>query len=457
MKKLIIFLLVILITTVNYAQSFKFAIIDFDNISGNVKYDGLGKAMCSMLISDLTTSNNKIQIVERAQINKLLKEQNFQKSISVDKNSTIQIGKLLGVKYLLIGDIYVLNDELVINARLTDVESGDIKFSNKQEGKLQYWLNLKTGIAKEISKNLSLPFTNNTTSEFKKETLITYGDLLNETDKGNLVQAQELLKKIEMLDNEFGYLNDIKNDINKLNERINNVESIVKNIDSKLNELYTKISDAKITNKPSSTEEFLINARVFYQKSSFKEAEEMYVNLFNSGYIKLDLAIQFYETIYNNYDGDEEKVNQVVTKLTLEDKTMINLAKLLFTYSGIKFYKNISNIQIKNDILKAYVQNIKAKSFYSDGQFLNQNPNYKGFFDYWTYQFYDNHKKMGIKLIKVKNQFFDYNQAVKDYYNGTSYGGGDPTVFDFYMNGRDFNQQLMNNNKIYWDNFLNSK
>jgi TolB-like protein len=457
MKKLTIFLLVILITTVNYAQSFKFAIIDFDNISGNVKYDGLGKAMSSMLISDLTTSNNKIQIIERAQINKLLKEQNFQKSISVDKNSTIQIGKLLGVKYLLIGDIYVLNDELVINARLTDVESGDIKFSNKQEGKLQYWLNLKTGIAKEISKNLSLPLTNNTRSEFKKETLITYGDLLNETDKGNLVQAQELLKKIEMLDNEFGYLNDIKNDINKLNERINNVESIVKNIDSKLNELYTKISDSKITNKPSSTEEFLINARVFYQKSSFKEAEEMYVNLFNCGYIKLDLAIQFYETIYNNYDGDEEKVNQVITKLTLEDKTMINLAKLLFTYSGIKFYKNLSNIQIKNDILKAYVQNIKAKSFYSDGQYLNQNPNYERFFDYWTYQFYDNHKKMGIKLIKVKNQFFDYNQAVKDYYNGTSYGGGDPTIFDFYMNGRDFNQQLMNNNKIYWDNFLNSK
>ena len=52
-------------------------------------------------------------------------------------------------------------------------------------------------------------------------------------------------------------------------------------------------------------------------------------------------------------------------------------------------------------------------------------------------------------MIKIKSQFFDYNQAVKDYYNGTSYGGGDPTVFDFYMNGGDFNEELMNNNKIY--------
>jgi hypothetical protein len=63
----------ILSLSISHSQSLRFAIIDFDNISGNVKYDGLGKAMSSMLISDLTTSNNKIQIVERAQINKLLK------------------------------------------------------------------------------------------------------------------------------------------------------------------------------------------------------------------------------------------------------------------------------------------------------------------------------------------------------------------------------------------------
>jgi len=52
-------------------------------------------------------------------------------------------------------------------------------------------------------------------------------------------------------------------------------------------------------------------------------------------------------------------------------------------------------------------------------------------------------------MIKIKSQFFDYNQVVKDYYNVTIYGEGFPTVFDFYMNGRDFNQDLINNNKIY--------
>ena len=64
---------------------------------------------------------------------------------------------------------------------------------------------------------------------------------------------------------------------------------------------------------------------------------------------------------------------------------------------------------------------------------------------------------MGIKLIKIKRQFFDYNQVIKDYYNLTSYGGGDPIVFDFYTSARDFNEEIMNNNKIYWNNFLNNK
>ena len=119
------------------SQTVRVAILDFENISGIAKYDGLGKAMSSMLISDIeaNVSPKRLQMVERAQIQKILKEQNFQASSAVDKTSSVKAGKLLGVKYLLVGDIYILNDVLVINARLTDTETGDIKFSKKQERK----------------------------------------------------------------------------------------------------------------------------------------------------------------------------------------------------------------------------------------------------------------------------------------------------------------------------------
>ena len=116
-----------------FAQPLRIAILDFDNISGIAKYDGLGKAMSSMLISDIESnvSPKRLQLVERAQIQKILKEQNFQASKVVDKATSVKAGKLLGVKYLLVGGIFLLKDVLVINARLTDIETGDIKFSKK--------------------------------------------------------------------------------------------------------------------------------------------------------------------------------------------------------------------------------------------------------------------------------------------------------------------------------------
>ena len=75
------------------AQPLRIAILDFDNISGIAKYDGLGKAMSSMLISDIESnvSPRRLQLVERAQINKIMKEQNLQKSTSFDKNTSVKM------------------------------------------------------------------------------------------------------------------------------------------------------------------------------------------------------------------------------------------------------------------------------------------------------------------------------------------------------------------------------
>ena len=66
------FLLLLSGITVSVAQTLKVAILDFENISGIPKYDGLGKAMSSMLISDIeaNVSAKRLQLVERSQIQK---------------------------------------------------------------------------------------------------------------------------------------------------------------------------------------------------------------------------------------------------------------------------------------------------------------------------------------------------------------------------------------------------
>lgn len=114
MTKLLISIFIFILNTYSHAEIIRFAILDLENVSGIAKYDGMGKAMSSMLITDIeaNVSPKRLQLIERSQIQKILKEQNFQSSLAVDKSSSVKAGKLLGVKYLLVGDIYILNDAL---------------------------------------------------------------------------------------------------------------------------------------------------------------------------------------------------------------------------------------------------------------------------------------------------------------------------------------------------------
>ena len=217
-------LLTFLICQFCFSQQIKVAIVDFDNTSGIAKYDGLGKAMSSMLISDIeaNVSPKRLQLVERSQINKILKEQNFQKTSSVDKASTVKMGKLLGVKYLLLGDVFVLNDALVINSRLVDSETGDIKFTEKKEGKLTQWLFLKTALAKGLSTSISMPFTEPVVldKEINSAVVTTFSNAITEKDKGNLDKSEELLKIVEEVSADFKYIDDIKAQLEELKKQV---------------------------------------------------------------------------------------------------------------------------------------------------------------------------------------------------------------------------------------------
>ena len=203
-----------------YAQTIKVAILDFENISGIAKYDGLGKAMSSMLISDIeaNVSPKRLQLVERSQIQKILKEQNFQASSAVDKTSSVKAGKLLGVKYLLVGDVFILNDALVINARLTDTETGDIKFSKKQEGKLSGWLSLKTIIAKELAATISMPFIepNMPDKEMDLATIETFGNAIRAKDDGDIKKSETITETLLEINPDLSYIKNLKDELDEI-------------------------------------------------------------------------------------------------------------------------------------------------------------------------------------------------------------------------------------------------
>lgn len=235
------------------AQTLRVAILDFENTSGIAKYDGLGKAMSSMLITDIeaNVSPKRLQLVERSQIQKLLKEQNFQASSAVDKSSTVRAGKILGVKYLLLGDIYVLNDALIINARFVDAETGDIKFSKKQEGKLLTWLSLKTNIAKDLATSISMPFTSPSIpdKEIPSVTLTTFANAVKAKDENNVEKAEEYLGIVKELNPEFKYVEDIQSQLEEIKKSLQNLQKTSDEINKKQDVVISEINKMQSINE----------------------------------------------------------------------------------------------------------------------------------------------------------------------------------------------------------------
>lgn len=69
-------------------------------------------------------SNRGMQVVERDQLEKVLKEQKLGYSGLINMNTAKKIGQLLGAQGMILGTVSDMGDNITINARLVDIEFG---------------------------------------------------------------------------------------------------------------------------------------------------------------------------------------------------------------------------------------------------------------------------------------------------------------------------------------------
>ncbi len=77
-------------------------------------------------LTEATFNTGKIKIFERANLEKILSEQKFQSSGLVNEDTAKAIGNIAGVDYVCYGTIKDLGEQITINARVVDVETGEI-------------------------------------------------------------------------------------------------------------------------------------------------------------------------------------------------------------------------------------------------------------------------------------------------------------------------------------------
>lgn len=123
----------------------RIAVIEFTNQT-NWWGNQLGSGVQNMIITALVKSG-KWRVLEREMLNTIMKEQSLSLSGAIDTSTLVKIGKLKGIKYFLTGSITQFDikqsgfsfgvghvgktkKKVALDARLVNVETGDIEWAD---------------------------------------------------------------------------------------------------------------------------------------------------------------------------------------------------------------------------------------------------------------------------------------------------------------------------------------
>jgi TolB-like protein len=126
------------------------AVLNLDNKGGVTNEE------CSLLSESLRENflkTGRYRIVDRKNMDNILKEQSFQLSDCTSESCIVQVGKLLGVEKMAFGSIGKLGDQYLISIQTINVETGEIDkmASRRSLGSVAELENLLGEIAFEIA------------------------------------------------------------------------------------------------------------------------------------------------------------------------------------------------------------------------------------------------------------------------------------------------------------------
>ncbi|MCX5781709.1 MAG: hypothetical protein NT145_03255 [Elusimicrobia bacterium] len=106
MKK-VLFALSMMLVFISYAvaaQS-RIAVMKLEDKTGHHEYGyDIGEGVADMMVTEFTNTK-KVRVVERAELETVMKEQNIGLSGAVNAQTAAQLGKILGVQYMVIGSV----------------------------------------------------------------------------------------------------------------------------------------------------------------------------------------------------------------------------------------------------------------------------------------------------------------------------------------------------------------
>ena len=96
-------------------------------------------------------NTNSVSVLDRNNMDMILAEQKFQSTGCTDQDCVVKMGKMLNVEKIIVGNVIYFESKYYINVQVIDVESGEIKHSDRILSKDKESLPLKAEQLAEIT------------------------------------------------------------------------------------------------------------------------------------------------------------------------------------------------------------------------------------------------------------------------------------------------------------------
>jgi len=208
---LITFAIIILCTLTIFGQQIVLTISDFKVESDNPSYKYIGKGI-SLLVAGELRKSDKIILLEREEVKRILGEQEFSLSDLADESKQIQIGKFLSAEYIVFGEIIDMGNTLLLSLRMADVETGEIVWQEEITEKLKTYdyigayfaSSIITELGEEIEETIEVKATTvakiEKKEEKKEEAIVKISEGIDAFDRDDFDTAKEVLEEAKELD-----------------------------------------------------------------------------------------------------------------------------------------------------------------------------------------------------------------------------------------------------------------
>lgn len=160
-------------------------------------FEALERGIAGMLISELS-ANPAARVVEREELERVLEQQRLGSAARVDPPAAAKLGKLVGARYVVLGQFVDFYGDVRLDARLVSAETGEIVKAERDQAPRDHLFQLIQDVAGRLMKDANLPAEPRQVADQRMSrriptaALIAYSCALLYHDRGDHAKAREM-------------------------------------------------------------------------------------------------------------------------------------------------------------------------------------------------------------------------------------------------------------------------